>query len=413
MHYFLLQEIAYIPEMFIRHKRREFDAIAFPKVRKIENTVRYLKVVSKDKVSHDFLVPKSDCQNILETLERHSNRFNVARIDQQLYDVNDIKACIRILEARELQQQMGKEDKWLDQVEIRAPSGFPTVDNAILKSFQNLIKNNCHEKQISPYYPTVLTSDVTLLIGQGWINLNLIEIFSSFINNSTQDCVINSLTTLLTSIEMGDLAERVKDYHQSGKKCFIIIINVFQNKDLSTEAAKIGQQGNHWTTLTVDFEQEIWFYSDTLGWSFPNNLFKLILPFVRALREVYQLTLPFDNLKIAHPHLSSVTVCDVNCVKNFPYQYPNLNICGIASLFVAYLLSFNAIRQLVISKSKMPSFLNWIFKISDYNDYLRMCFIKWFMIDGIDLNFTRCMSQVRYAMFASSFTSSFIHTSKY
>ena len=54
----LFQETGYIPELFIKFKPREFETILFPKVRRIESTVRYLKVLNKKRVHHDTLVPQ-------------------------------------------------------------------------------------------------------------------------------------------------------------------------------------------------------------------------------------------------------------------------------------------------------------------------------------------------------------------
>ena len=99
----LFQEIGYMPELFIKFKRREFETIPFPKVHRIESTVRHLKALSKERVHHDSLVPLTDCELIEATLKKHPDRCNVARIGSELYDLEDIQACKRILEARDLQ----------------------------------------------------------------------------------------------------------------------------------------------------------------------------------------------------------------------------------------------------------------------------------------------------------------------
>ena len=87
-----------MPELLIKFKRSEFETISFPQVRRIESTVRYLKVLNKERVHHDTLVPLTDCELIEATLKKHPDRYNVARIGSELYDLENIQACKRILE---------------------------------------------------------------------------------------------------------------------------------------------------------------------------------------------------------------------------------------------------------------------------------------------------------------------------
>ena len=274
-----------------------------------------------------------------------------------------------------MQQQIKQERTWFSLSEIHSPVDFPKVDKIILQYFQNLVNENCHQSSVTRAYPSLLTSDLTLLIGQNWINLQLIEIFSDLINNKSSNSI-----------------EKIEGYKKDKMDFLIIIVNVGQNSDLKTEAVVHGGKGNHWASLAIDLDQEKWLYSDTLGWKFPKKLFTLILPFVRMLREVYKCTLSFDNLIVAHPHLNNMQLCGKNCISNFLY----INICGVACLFITYVLGFTSIRAQVLATSAMPTFLCWTFNISEYNDYLRMVFIKWFMIDGIDQEFTRVLTQVSF-----------------
>ena len=99
-----------------------------------------------------------------------------------------------------------------------------------------------------------MTFDLTLLIGQNWINLQLIEIFSDFINNKSSNSINISLPTLVTAIEQGDSLEKIEGYKQDKKGCFIIIVNVGQNRDLTTEAVVQGWKGSHWASLAIDLD---------------------------------------------------------------------------------------------------------------------------------------------------------------
>ena len=201
-------------------------------------------------------------------MKKHPDRYNVARIGSELYDLEDIQARKRILEARDLQQQIKQERTWFSLSEIHSPVDFPKVDTIILQSFQNLVNENCHQSCVTRAYPSLLTSDLTLLIGQNWINLQLIEIFSDFINNKSSNSINISSPTLITAIEHGDLLEKTEGYKKDKKDCFIIIVNAGQNRDLTTEAAVEGGKGSHWASITIDLDQEKWLYSGTLGWNF-------------------------------------------------------------------------------------------------------------------------------------------------
>ena len=98
--------------------------------------MRYLKVLKKKTVHHDTLDPPSGCELIEATLKKDPDRYNVARIGSELYDLEDIQACKIILEARDLQQLIKQERSWFSLNEIHSPVDFPKVD----KLFYNLFK---------------------------------------------------------------------------------------------------------------------------------------------------------------------------------------------------------------------------------------------------------------------------------
>ena len=128
---------------------------------------------------------------------------------------------------------MKQERTWFSLSEIHSPADFPKVDTIILQSFQNLANENCHQSRVTRVYPSLLTSDLILLIGQNWINLQLIETFSDFINNKSSNSINISLLTLITAIEQGDLLEKIEGHEKDKKDCFIIIVNAGQDRDLN------------------------------------------------------------------------------------------------------------------------------------------------------------------------------------
>ena len=182
-----------------------------------------MKVLNKNRVHHDTLVPLTDCELIEANLKKHHDRYNVARIGSELDDLEDIQACKRILETQDLQQQIKQERTWFSLSEIHLPVDFPKVDTIILQSFQNLVNENCYQSCVTRAYPLLLKSDLTLLIGQNWINLQLIEIFSDFVNNKSSNSINISLPTLLL-LSRETYLKRLKDMKKIKKIVLLLLL---------------------------------------------------------------------------------------------------------------------------------------------------------------------------------------------
>ena len=150
-------------------------------------------------------------------MKKHSGRYNAARIGSELYDIEDKQIYKRILEVCDLQQQIKQEPTWFSLSEIHSLVDFLKVDTIILQSFQNLVNENCRQSCVTRACPSLLKSDLTLLIRQNWINFQLIEIFSDFINNKSSNSINISLPTLITTIEQRDLLEKIEGYKKDKK----------------------------------------------------------------------------------------------------------------------------------------------------------------------------------------------------
>ena len=176
-----------------------------------------MKLLNEKRVHHDTLVPLTDCELIEATFKKHRDRYNVARIGSELYDLEDIQACKRILE------QIKQERTWFSLSEIHLPVDFPKVDTIILQSFQNLVNENCYQSCVTRAYPLLLKSDLTLLIGQNWINLQLIEIFSDFVNNKSSNSINISLPTLLL-LSRETYLKRLKDMKKIKRIVLLLLL---------------------------------------------------------------------------------------------------------------------------------------------------------------------------------------------
>ena len=89
-----------------------------------------------------------------------------------------------------------------------------------------------------------------------------------------------------------------------------------QLKNGTRQVANVGNQGNHWSYLKMDFANKTWIYADSLGWWLPANIRLSLEPFLKALKEVCG-----DNL---HTHIDTTV-----CVKlAHDYTGPSDNQCA-------------------------------------------------------------------------------------
>ena len=84
-------------------------------------------------------------------------------------------------------------------------------------------ENACHKKS----NPQQLISDLALLSGKTWLNLEVIEVFISIINKIRPECKIISAPALQEySRTYNNLIEKVKLWNKQGVKTFCFITNV-------------------------------------------------------------------------------------------------------------------------------------------------------------------------------------------
>ena len=69
----------------------------------------------------------------------------------------------------------------------------------------------------------------------------------------------------------------------------------------------------------------------------------------------------------------------------FPYQGLNQNICGMACLINAILITDSDIRHELRLRNKLPERLAWLRMLYNYSDFACYLFIKWYMENKITL----------------------------
>ena len=153
-----------------------------------------------------------------------------------------------------------------------------------------------------------------------------------------------------------------------------------QLKNGIIQVATVGNQGNHWSCLKVDFANKTW-----IGCPLPTNIRLSLEPFLKALTEVWGDNLHTDIgttvcVKLAHDHTCSPgNHCMSHCLQNIPFQGDNLNVCGVAVIISATILTgyFNTIP---IEETV------WLSNIDIYSEYYRKMLITWFLEGKIFIN---------------------------
>ena len=209
----------------------------------------------------------------------------------------DFEAILKLHELKKLQQKVKEENHWIKCIDsVKIPKEGKAVNYTLLCEFQQLLMNGIDGVCVSNDNPRLLTSDISLLTKGGWINLELMEQFSTFINNIRSHNKVVTLASLKEYEKSGQLNTLVRTWFNNGVKTISIIVNVGKGQNGKPFAAVDSTRGNHWTCLCLDIYSMVWLYGDSLGWSFPENIPSILKVFCQILGCVYQFDLSFKSL---------------------------------------------------------------------------------------------------------------------
>ena len=112
------------------------------------------------------------------------------------------------------------------------------------------VDNKCFDKQNS----TLLVSNLSLSSSKNWLNLEIINVFIKLINNSSTTGQVISLTDIQHSTHKR-FKQKSKELQNSGIECCVIILNVMQLKNETTQVATVGNKAiigvaSKWTSET-------------------------------------------------------------------------------------------------------------------------------------------------------------------
>ena len=129
------------------------------------------------------------------------------------------------------------------------------------------------------------------------------------------------------------------------------------------------EMGNHCVCFSFQIKSLEILYCDSLPGSAPKEFLQNIEFFTNAFG-------PTEELKVIYAHKIEIPPKKVHCCKNdclmVPYQGPNMNICGLASLISALSLTLTEAKEL-------PKEMNWLRAIHRYNNFCRAVFVDWFV----------------------------------
>lgn len=326
-----------------------------------------------------ILLPLSVCNQIIEHLASNDDEFAIIN-EEYLYSIGEVESCLRIHKVRDIQKSIEKEKLWFEKSKVFAvPTHLKRISQQSIRAFQSVLLEGKDECAVEIQNPALHTSDLATIVGSGWITLSVIDFFLCLLNKNTDDAFSITLSGLKDLQSDGNrLKETLKSWSEKSISVINIIANVGINnftKKTYFANARAGLVGNHWACISVIAQKSVLLYCDSLAWDAPEDIFDK-LNFLLSQIQAQPFTLRYVN---STSSLSS-TVVNQNI---FPYQGLNQNMCGIASIFSAVLVSNENIRQCVLAKNDLPKEFEWLGKIYNYNYFTRTVLMKWYQTKAI------------------------------
>ena len=145
------------------------------------------------------------------------------------------------------------------------PEGVVEIPENILREFSIILlegrDNACHKKS----NPRLLISDLALLSGKKWLNLEVIEVFISMINKIIPECEVISAPAIreYSRNYSNFRIEKVKLWKKQGVKTFCFIINVRLDRSGIIMVSSM-VSGNHWSCAHINLETGDRLYADSI-----------------------------------------------------------------------------------------------------------------------------------------------------
>ena len=240
--------------------------------------------------------------------------------------------------------------------------------------------DNCKIKMFKNNYLT--GSETGQLTGTNWISFSMIDHFCSYLDTLRPGCHFTSLQRLPLT-DYSALNELVYNWSKRHIKTICIIINVRSEESNVYTSYKSRKLGNHWSCFTIYLKERAMVYGDSLGWAFPKDLSGLLKTLFRSINLIYK----FERLSpviLGHNDQPKSDKCTAKCIKDFPFQGKNYNICGVAALLTALMLTDKSCFASINKERTVPSYFSWIGDLQRYVDFARGVMVTWLMEQSID-----------------------------
>ena len=289
-----------------------------------------------------------------------------------VFSHQDVICCKRLHQVKEIKDEIKEDNIWLNQTKrtLNCPCDMKFNYLNSLEEYREILLRNKCGKKLDPE-ERLLTSDVRLLIGKNWLNINLlrhfIELLNKEVDSDAKVCLLNELECWNRSNQLG---EKVNSWLESGIKKVCVLVNCGK-KDENVFIADNLKMGSHWNCFLLDIDSKEIIFCDSLAWNAPHDFLQRINFFTSLFHPTA------DKVVFAHKEMKKSHRCkDPGCLKT-PYQGTNMNICGIASLISAMVL---------LTQEGRESSKSWLWSIKTYNSFTRAMFIHWFVRNKIDLS---------------------------
>ena len=323
---------------------------------------------------------------MLDTLR--DGKYQAVSCSLGTYTNSSLDTLLNVHSLRDISQQVKQEKTWLTKT--------PPLPNhqcalpGFLDVYQKLLFGNADDKVV--INKGILTSDLTTLTSNRWLNIAMINGFIDLLNahhHNTMTAVfmLNDLL-ILNDVDLQRHARSVMRGKQI--KAIVFIFNVAGGIK-KTDVATPNKPGRHWSLLYIDAVENKWFYCDTLAWPPPTNINTTVNAILNVLAMEFPVfRKPAQGRFIAHKpegNQRGSHQCTNGCFKNVPLQSCG-SVCGVIVVVMGAISSlYPTLWRAGFLDNRAPvcnEFL-WLRNPTLHSCFLRRVLIHWISSKDIDL----------------------------
>ena len=363
--------------------------LVFPSIGHVVRETHHIKAVRNvtDIKTMEMIPSKSVCEVWHETLS--AGRCKAISCELGTFDDRAVATLVKLHGLRDVAENVRQEKAWLETTVLPLHENCLPPDANRTSQFESILFQNADGRVV--LNRTILASDLSVLAGNKWLNLTVIQGFLDILNGQSIDTkafILNSLTGLEENV----LEDQLKKHAKKTVKYFTFVICVGGNIT-ETFLGTPYHQGCHWSLLYVDTVTNEWFYCDSLGWAAPKELKYSVDKVISAFATLIQLPRrPVQGRYMAHIASNTcdgVHQCSAFCLRNIPLQKCG-NVCGVVAIILCAIscIDKHLWRNsfLKSSASSLPENISWLRHPTTYAAYLRRVLIDWLMAKYIDLH---------------------------